>query len=81
MPSLARIFQSVTDFHSAAWVSIFDTLFFSKIASRGRVEYCLKGKLHSKIINSEIFSAESDGKGSRPKFDHEDGQTDCEKLA
>ena len=43
-----------------------------------------KGKLHSKIISSdmiEFFSAESDGEGPRPKFEGEDGQTDGGKLA
>ena len=38
---------------------------------------CLKGKLHSKIISSdmiEFFSAESDGEGPRSKFEREDGQ-------
>ena len=44
----------------------------------------LKGKLHSKIISSdmiEFFSVESDGEGPRSKFEREDGQTDGGKLA
>ena len=44
----------------------------------------VKGKLHSKIISSdmiEFFSVESDGEGPRSKFEREDGQTDAEKLA
>ena len=43
-----------------------------------------KGKLHSKIISSdmiEFFSVESDGEGPRSKFEREDGQTDGGKLA
>ena len=49
----------------------------------------LKGKLHSKIISSdmiEFFSVESDGEGPRSKFEGEDDQTDggksgtCEHL-
>ena len=49
----------------------------------------LKGKLHSKILSSdmiEFFSVESDGEGPRSKFEREDGQTDggktgtCEHL-
>ena len=43
-----------------------------------------KGKLHSKIISSDViefFSVESDGEGPRSKFEREDGQTDGGKLA
>ena len=38
-----------------------------------------KGKLHSKIISSDMrdfFSVESNGEGPRSKFEQEDGQTD-----
>ena len=44
----------------------------------------VKGKLHSKIISSdmkEFFSVESDGEGPRSKFEREDGQTEGGKLA
>ena len=42
----------------------------------------LNGKLHSKIISSDVirfFSIESDGEGLRLKFEREDSQTDSEK--
>ena len=41
----------------------------------------IKGKLHSKIISSDIkdFSVESNGEGPRSKFEWEDGQTDGQK--
>ena len=48
--------------------------------------WSLKGKLHSKIISSDMISVESDGEGPRSKFEREDGQTDggktgtCEHL-
>ena len=38
----------------------------------------IKGKLHSKIISSDMI--ESDGEGPRLKFEREDGQTDCGKT-
>ena len=44
----------------------------------------VKGKLHSKIISSDMirfFSVEPDGEGPRSKFEREDGQTDGGKLA
>ena len=44
---------------------------------------CLKGKLHSKIIISDLidffFPVESNGEGPRSKFEQEDGQTDSGK--
>ena len=42
---------------------------------------CLKGKLHSKIISSDLinFSIESDGEGPTSKFKQEDGQTHSDK--
>ena len=52
----------------------------TKIASRGGS--CLKGKLHSKIISSDMkdfFSVESNGEGPRSKFEREDGETDGQK--
>ena len=42
----------------------------------------LLGKLHSKIISSDLirfFSVKSNGEGLRSKFEPEDGQTDSEK--
>ena len=55
-------------------------------ATKNKSKTCslLKGKLHSKIISSdmiEFFSVESDGEGPRSKFEREDGQTDGGKLA
>ena len=42
----------------------------------------IKGKLHSKIISSDMkdFSVQSDGEGPRSKFEQEDGQTDSGKT-
>ena len=47
------------------------------------LDLIFKGKLHSKIISSdmiEFFSVESDGEGPRSKFEREDGQTDGGKT-
>ena len=54
----------------------------AKDAMRGLKLTTLKGKLHSKIISSDMkdfFSVESDGEGPRSKFEREDGQTDGQK--
>ena len=54
------------------------------LAVEALVRLLIKGKLHSKIISSdmiEFFSVESNGEGPRSKFEREDGQTDGGKLA
>ena len=60
------------------------TPFRSAIICMSVFDRSVKGKLHSKIISSELwyerfFSVESNGKGPRSKFEREDGQTDGQK--
>ena len=81
---LKKLFETMSIANERSFFCIFryQQVIFEKTFLSVDLTY-FKGKLHSKIISSDMigFSVESDGEGPRSKFEREDGQTDGGKLA